>query len=52
MTLVVTLAMTHAAYVAAGWIVVFLAVALYALSVIVKGRRLAQRFERDDLPWG
>ena len=46
------LAMTHVAYVAAGWIVVFLAVALYALSVLVKGRRLAQRFERDDLPWG
>ncbi len=44
--------MTHAAYVFAGWIVVFLAVALYAGWVVVKGRQLAQRFERDDLPWG
>ena len=44
--------MTHVAYIAAGWIAVFLVVGLYALSVLVKGRRLAQRFDRDDLPWG
>lgn len=46
------LAMTHATYVLAGWIVVFLAIALYAVWVVVKGRRLAHRFDKDDLPWG
>jgi hypothetical protein len=44
--------MTHVAYIAVGWIAVFLAIALYAVWVLVKGRRLAQRFDRDDLPWG
>jgi hypothetical protein len=42
---------THASYVFAGWIAVFLAVGLYMLWVVVKGRRLAQRIDRDDLPW-
>ena len=44
--------MTHVAYIAAGWIAVFLVIGLYALSVLVKGRRLARRFDRDELPWG
>ncbi|MGH2685386.1 MAG: hypothetical protein ACRDJP_07975 [Actinomycetota bacterium] len=44
--------MTHVGYVAAGWIAVVLVIAVYAAWVLVKGRQLAQRFDRDDLPWG
>ena len=44
--------MTHAGYVIAGWLVTFLAVAVYAGWTIAKGRRLASRFEQDELPWG
>ena len=47
-----TLAMTHAGYIIVGWLATFLAIALYVGWTIVKGRRLAARFDRDELPWG
>ena len=44
--------MTDVGYVAIGWITTFVVVAVYATWTIVRGRRLARRFDREDLPWG
>ena len=44
--------MTDVAYVAVGWITTFVVVAAYAVRTIMKGRRLARRFDREELPWG
>ena len=44
--------MTDWVYVAVGWIATFLVVATYAVWIIVKGRRLARRFDGEELPWG
>ena len=43
--------MTHAAYVAAGYVIVFLTVAGYAAWVIVRGRRLSKRVTPEDRRW-
>ncbi len=43
--------MSDAAYVAAGWLVVFVVLVAYAGWVLARGRRLARRAAPDDLPW-
>ena len=43
--------MTDAAYVAAGYAVVFGSLAAYALRLVLRGRALARRVPREDLPW-
>ena len=43
--------MTDAGYIAAGYVVVVGSLGLYALRVVLRGRRLARRLPPDDLPW-
>ena len=43
--------MTDAAYVAAGYVVVFGSLAAYAVRVVLRGRALARRIPPEDLPW-
>ena len=43
--------MTHAGYVAAGYVIVFVTVALYAAWVVVRGRRLSRRVDPEDRRW-
>jgi hypothetical protein len=42
---------TDASYVAAGYLVVFGSIGAYALRVVLRGRALARRVRREDLPW-
>jgi CcmD family protein len=43
--------MTDAGYVVAGYAVVFGAVGVYAVRLVLRGRRLARRLPPDDIPW-
>ncbi|CAN5155223.1 hypothetical protein BH18ACT4_BH18ACT4_06500 [soil metagenome] len=43
--------MTHAVYVAAGWVVSFAAVGGYTLWVLVRGRALSRRVPPEDRRW-
>ena len=49
--MIVTLAMTHAGYVAAGWIATFGALGAYALSTIRRGRRLSDVVPPEERRW-
>ena len=43
--------MTHAGYVAAGYALVFVTLAVYAVWVLVRGRRLSRRVAPEDRRW-
>jgi hypothetical protein len=43
--------MTDASYIAAGYGIVFGTLALYALRLLRRGRALARKVPREDLPW-
>ncbi len=45
------LAMTHAAYVAAGWIATFGAIGGYAFAVIRRGRQLSRQVPPGERRW-
>lgn len=47
----VTLAMTHAGYVAAGWIATFGVFGAYAAAVIRRGRRLSEAVPPEERRW-
>ncbi|MFP5255868.1 MAG: hypothetical protein ACLGI8_08485 [Acidimicrobiia bacterium] len=44
-------AMTHAGYVAAGWILPLAAIGLYALRTVRRGRRLAEQVPPEERRW-
>ncbi|HKH05636.1 MAG TPA: hypothetical protein VKA65_10765 [Acidimicrobiales bacterium] len=46
-----TLAMTHAGYVAAGWGATFLLVGGYAVSLVLRGRKLSRQVPPEDRRW-
>jgi hypothetical protein len=46
-----TLAMTHAGYVAAGWLASFGLLGGYALAVIRRGRRLSEVVPPEERRW-
>lgn len=46
-----TIAMTHAGYVAAGWIATFGAIGVYATAVIRRGRRLSAVVPPEERRW-
>jgi hypothetical protein len=46
-----TLALTHAGYLAAGWGIGLGALGIYALSLVRRGRRLAQHVAPEDRRW-
>ena len=43
--------MTHAGYVAAGYVIVFASLAVYATWVVLRGRRLSQQVAPEDRRW-
>jgi CcmD family protein len=43
--------MTDAGYIAAAYVVTFGAIGGYALRTVLRGRKLARRFPREELPW-
>jgi len=45
------LAMTHVGYVAAGWAIPLAAIGLYAVRVVVRGRRLAEQVPPEERRW-
>jgi hypothetical protein len=47
----VTLAMTHAGYVAAGWGFAALVIGGYALSLLRRGRKLSRQVPPGDRRW-
>lgn len=47
----VTFAMTHAGYVAAGWLATFGVLGAYAAAVIRRGRRLSEVVPPEDRRW-
>ncbi len=44
-------AMTHAGYVAAGWTIPLVALAVYALRTVRRGHRLAERVPPEERRW-
>lgn len=46
-----TVAMTHVGYVAAGWAIPLGAIGLYALRVVLRGRRLAEQVPPEERRW-
>jgi hypothetical protein len=51
MTAATVLAMTHAGYVAAGWIVTLGALGGYGLATIRRGRRLSEVVPSEERRW-
>jgi hypothetical protein len=47
----VTLAMTHAGYVAAGWIATFTVLGGYAVATIRRGKRLSRVVPPEERRW-
>lgn len=46
-----TFALTHAGYLAAGWSIGLAAIGAYALSVLVRGRRLSRKVPPHRRRW-
>jgi heme exporter protein CcmD len=46
-----TVAMTHAGYVAAGWLATAALLGGYALSVVRRGRKLSRHVPREERRW-
>lgn len=46
-----TVAMTHVGYVAAGWGIPLLALGLYAVRTVLRGRRLAEHVPPEERRW-
>ncbi|HEX6167062.1 MAG TPA: hypothetical protein VFZ30_09765 [Acidimicrobiales bacterium] len=46
-----TIAMTHAGYVAAGWLATAALIGGYALSVVRRGRKLSRQVPSEERRW-
>lgn len=44
-------AMTHVGYVVAGWAIPLVALGLYTVRVVVRGRRLAEQVPPEERRW-